>query len=134
MLLNLYLVLQIQLGTIPLLRQQGVDGVRKTGIFLMFSTIQTDVDWVGQKKSKHLLTSYRDGPLPKAKLLRLLNSHKSFYLSDCFWKNKIVTSVQSNIVKLVMIGPKIHGNSGLYFLELVVGSVELDNVTYLKQK
>ena len=33
-----------------------------------------------------------------------------------------------------MIGPKIHGNSGLYFLELVVGSVELDNVTYLKQK
>ena len=37
-----------------------------------------------QKKSKHLLTSYRDGPLPKAKLLRLLNSHKSFYLSDCF--------------------------------------------------
>ena len=56
----------VRLGTIPILRQQKdwVGGFGKWPIFLTFSTVFMLSLWVdGLKKSKIMLTLYRDGPL-----------------------------------------------------------------------
>ena len=56
------------IGTIPILRQQKdwVGGSRKWPVLLMFDTICTYADkvgeWVGYKKAKNMMTQYRDGP------------------------------------------------------------------------
>ena len=51
-------IFNTSLGTIPILRQQRdwVGGVRKMAILLTFSTICSDVGWVGHKKTKNVLT------------------------------------------------------------------------------
>ena len=51
-------IVNTSLGTIPILRQQRdwVVGVRKMEILLTFSTICSDVGWLGQKKAKNVLT------------------------------------------------------------------------------
>ena len=48
---------KISFEIIPILRQQrDLMGVKKWLFLLTFSTIYADIGWVGQKKSKYLLT------------------------------------------------------------------------------
>ena len=72
------------IGTIPILRQQRgwVGGVRKMAIsadvHYYLSSLRVS-GWVGLKKSKNVLTLYRDGPICRSALLSKVKSGRVHY-------------------------------------------------------